>query len=188
MVVSYSEEFIFGGNGRNVKWLNGQRTHCQDEVAPNSNRKMLRFSICPIWMLLLARSRVSKKINLLPMCGFVHSNQMLICSGFYSNSSQSYNHKESLGNESLGVCFAFCIRKGKIHNFNFVLSIPTSKHPLAPPALHIEEVKLGRGQLLLPTWNVNRHHYVRVTFEECTWTIWRAQPTKRTADREPPHP
>ena len=37
---------------------------------------------------------------------------------------------------SLGVCFAFCIRKGKIHNFNFVLSIPTSKHPLAPAALY----------------------------------------------------
>ena len=50
--------------------------------------------------------------------------------------SQSCNHEENLGNESLGVCFAFCIRKGKIHNFNFVLSIPTSKHPLAPSALY----------------------------------------------------
>ena len=69
------------------------------------------------------------------MCGFNHSNQMLICSGFYSNSSQSCNHEESLGNESLGVCFAFC-KEGKIHNFNFVLSIPTSKHPLAPSALY----------------------------------------------------
>ena len=85
-------------------------------------------------MLLLARSRLSKKK--IHLCGFIHSNQMLICSGFYRNSSQSYNHEESLGNESLGVCFAFCIRKGKIHNFNFLLSIPTSKHPLAPSALY----------------------------------------------------
>ena len=91
--------------------------------------------------MLLSRSRVSKKINLLPLCGFIHSNQMLICSGFYRNSSQSYNHKESLGNESLGVCFTFCIGKRKIYNFNFVLSIPTSKHPLAPSALYQEEVK-----------------------------------------------
>ena len=86
-------------------------------------------------MLLLARSRVSKKINLLPLCGFIDNNQ--ICRGFYSNSSQSYNHKERLGNESLGVCFAFCIRERKVYNINFVLSIPTSKHPLAPSALYL---------------------------------------------------
>ena len=99
---------------------------------------MLRFSICPNYLNApLARSRVSKKkVNLLPLCGFIHSYQMLICSGLYSNSSQSCNHEESLGNESLRVCFAFCIRKGKIHNFNFVLSIPTSKHPLAPSSLY----------------------------------------------------
>ena len=166
-------------------------------------------------MLFLARSRVSKKINLLPLCRFIHSNQMLICRGFHSNCqwSQSYNHKESLGNESLGVCFACCIRKGKnrqrkvlhpkqcstfgasdtqwwnsfklltkcltlckkfkrvpplcgkekIYNFNFVLSIPTSKHPLAPSALYQEEVKLGGGQLLLPTWNMYHHQIM------CAW-------------------
>ena len=113
-----------------------------------------------------------KKIHLLPLCSLIHSNQMLICSGFYNNSSQSYNHKESLGNESLGVCFAFCIRKRKIYNFNFVLSIPTSKHPLAPSVLYLEEMKLGHGQ----TWTTLTSHlkhvppplHVRVTFEECT--------------------
>ena len=83
-------------------------------------------------MLLLARSRVSKKINLLPLCGFIHSNQMLICSGFYSNSSQSYIRKESLGNESLGVCFAFCIRKGK----KYTTSTLCSQFPQANDLSH----------------------------------------------------
>ena len=43
----YSEEFIFGGNGRYLKWLNGHRTHCQDEVAPNvnSDRKLCALEL-----------------------------------------------------------------------------------------------------------------------------------------------
>ena len=46
-----------------------------------------------------------------------------------------------------------------------MLSIPTSKHPLAPSALYQEEVKLGGGQLLLPTCNVYHWHHQTM----CAW-------------------
>ena len=100
---------------------------------------------------------------------------------------------------SLSVSLSLSHRMYLTHNIGSASALPIIQLQLCAlnshkqtssrtSALYQEEMKLGCGQLLLPTWNMYHHHYVRVTFEECTWTISRAQSAKRTADREHPHP